>query len=345
MSKALNILLGLSTVILALLYFSQPKSGAPATVAPGSASADSAKAGASANDEYVLVAVSVGNAYWIDARDGFNDAARELGVRPVFTGPQGSDVKQQVDIIETAITRGVKGIIVVPAEPEAVIPSINKAIAAGIPVITQDTDSPKSQRHTFIGTGNFEAGRLGGELLAQEIGGKGEVAFLTIPGQWNLEERRRGYEAALAKFPEIKIVAVGNDQAEESQAAAQAKSILQAHPNLAGFGCVDAAGGAGAAVAVRDAGKKGKIKIIAMDRNEATLDFIEQGFIQASLAQRSYSMAYLGLKMLHDLNQGRIKMVPDWRKAKTCPLPATVDTGAVVITPANVTAFRHGKSS
>ncbi|MHC1767626.1 MAG: substrate-binding domain-containing protein [Verrucomicrobiia bacterium] len=340
MYKALSLLLGIAVAILVVLYMSSRKPADQATSSAGSPGASSA-APSSANDEYVLVAVSVGNAYWIDARDGFNDAARELGVRGVFTGPQGSDVKQQVDIIETAITRGVKGLIVVPAEPEAVIPVINRAIAAGIPVITQDTDSPKSQRYTFIGTGNFEAGRLGGELLAKEIGGKGEVAFLTVPGQWNLEERRRGYEAALANFPEIKIVAIGNDQVEESQAAAQAKSILQAHPNLAGFGCVDAAGGAGAAVAVRDAGKKGKLKIVAMDRNEATLDFIEQGYIQASLAQRSYSMAYLGLKMLYDLNHGRIKMVPDWRKAQTCPLPAFVDTGAVVITPENVQFFRH----
>ncbi len=337
MSKALNLLLAAATIVFAALYFSAtPKPGAPATETP-----PTIKTGGG-DEEYVLIAVSVGNAYWIDARDGFNDAAKDLGVRATFTGPQGSDVKQQVDLIDTAITRGVKGLIVVPAEPEAVIPSINRAIAAGIPVITQDTDSPKSQRYTFIGTGNFEAGRLGGELLAKEIGGQGEVAILTIPGQWNLEERRRGYEAAFAKYPAIKMVAIGNDQAEESQAAAQAKSILQAHPNLAGFGCVDAAGGAGAAVAVRDAGKKGKLKIIAMDRNEATLDFIQQGFIQASLAQRSYTMAYLGLQMLHDLNHGKIKMVADWRAAKTCPLPGLVDTGAVVITPENVPAFRHG---
>ncbi len=340
MSKALNILLAITTVILAALHFGRGKEAAPSPLGSGTPTPGG---GTHANDEYVLVAVSVGNAYWVDAREGFMDAAKDLGVRGVFTGPQGSDVKQQVDIIETAITRGVKGLIVVPAEPEAVIPSINRAIAAGIPVVTQDTDSPNSGRFTFIGTGNFEAGRLGGELLAREIGGKGEVAFLTVPGQWNLEERRRGYEAALAQHPAIKVVAIGNDQVEESQAAAQAKPILQAHPNLAGFGCVDAAGGAGAAVAVRDAGKKGKIKIVAMDRNEATLDFIEQGYIQASLAQRSYTMAYLGLRMLHDLNQDKIKMVADWRQAKTCPLPALVDTGAVVITAENARAFRHRK--
>ncbi|MBU6399578.1 MAG: substrate-binding domain-containing protein [Verrucomicrobia bacterium] len=337
-AKALNLLLAATVVILALLYVSAAKQPAHP---PGTAPATTPHPGA--EEEYVLIAVSVGNAYWIDARDGFNDAARDLGVRATFTGPQGSDVRQQVDLIDTSIGRGVRGIILVPAEPEAVIPAIDRAIAAGIPVITQDTDSPRSRRYTFIGTGNFQAGRQGGDLLARQIGGRGEVAILTIPGQWNLEERRRGYEAALAQYPGIKIVAVGNDQAEESQAAAEAKSILQAHPDLAGMGCVDAAGGVGAAVAVRDVGKQGVIKIIAMDRNEATLDFIEQGFIQASLAQRSYSMAYLGLQMLHDLNHGKIKMIADWRAAGTCPLPALVDTGAVIITPANVRHFRHAK--
>ena len=312
MSKALNLLLGLATLVLAILYFSsrkQPEATATSGAAPSKAAAD---------EEYVLIAVSVGNAYWIDARDGFNDAARNLGVQATFTGPQGSDVKQQVDLIETAITRGVKGLIVVPAEPEAVIPSINRAIAAGIPVITQDTDSPKSRR--YVHWDRQLRGRPAGRGIAGQRNWRPRRSgALDDPGQWNLEERRRGYEAALGKHPEIKIVAVGNDQAEESQAAAQAKSILQAHPNLAGFGCVDASGGAGAAVAVRDADKKGKIKIIAMDRNEATLDFVQQGFIQASLAQRSYTMSYLGLRMLHDLNHGRIKMVADWRAAKTCP--------------------------
>ena len=335
MSKALNIILAIATVVFAVLYLTARSATHKEPSAPVQPVTPAAE------EEYVFIAVSVGNAYWIDARDGVEDAAKALGVKGTFTGPQGSDVKQQVDIMETAITRGAKGIIVVPAEPEGVVPSINRAIDAGIPVITVDTDSPNSKRYTFIGTGIYAAGLFGGDLLAQEISGRGEVALLMIPGQWNLEERKRGYRDAVAKYPDIKIVAVGNDRAEEGQAAAEAKSILQAHPNLAGFGCVDAAGGAGAAVAVGDAGKGGTVKIIAMDRNDATLDLIKKGLIQASLAQRSYTMAYLAMQMLYDLNRDRIKMVADWRGAKTCPLPTLVDTGTVVITPENVNYFYH----
>lgn len=337
MSKALNILLAIAVVVFAVLYFTARSPAPDQAAAPVRTPA----AQPVEEEEYVFVGVSVGNAYWIDARDGFADAARGLGVNDTFTGPQGSQVKEQVDIIETAIARSVKGIVISPAEPEAVVPSINRAIDAGIPVITVDTDSPNSKRHTYIGTGNYEAGLIGGELLAREIGGSGEVAMLMIPGQWNLEERVRGYKDAFKKYPGIEIVAIGNDKAEEGQALAEAQSMMQAHPNLAGFGCVDAAGGAGAAVAVRDAGKKGKVKIIAMDRNDATLEFIEKGFIQASLAQRTYTMAYLGLQMLYDLNHNRIMMVGDWHAAGTCPLPTLVDTGTVVITPENVKYFYH----
>ncbi|MCF7708696.1 MAG: substrate-binding domain-containing protein [Verrucomicrobia bacterium] len=336
MSKALNFVLGVALIIIATLYFSTDRGG---KVRDTFEPRPDSKSGS--EEEYVLVAVSVGNAYWIDARDGFEDAAADLGVRATFTGPQGSDASKQVDIIETALARGVDGLIVVPAEPEAVKPAIDRAIAAGVPVITQDTDSPGSDRYTFIGTGNYEAGKLGGELLAEAVGYKGEVGLLTIPGQWNLEERLRGYEDALKDYEDIEVVAVGNDRAEEGRAAAEAQSMLQAHPDIAGFGCVDAAGGVGAAVAVRDAGKKGEIKIIAMDRNEATLDFIERGFIQSSLAQRSYTMSYLGLHLLHMLNHDKIKMVSDWEAAGVCPLPTSINTGVVVIDTNNVEYFRH----
>jgi len=326
MQKALSLILGIAAVVFAVLYFTA-KARPPA----GTGDTPSAATQGAQDEEYVMVGVSVGNAYWIDARSGVHDAGRDLGVKSTFTGPQGSDVKQQVDSLETAISRKAKGIILSPAEPEAVVPVINKAVAAGIPVITVDTDSPNSQRYCFIGTGNYQAGVIGGKLLAEAIGGKGKVGLLTIPGQWNLEERIRGYKDAFKDHPQIEIVKIGNDKAEESQAAAEAKSMLQANPDLAGFGCVDASGGVGAAVAVRDAGKKGVVKIIAMDRNDATLDFIKEGFIQASLAQRTYTMAYLATQMLYDLNHNRIKLVKDWRAARLRPPPAGRGPGGIAL--------------
>jgi ribose transport system substrate-binding protein len=125
-----------------------------------------------------------------------------------------------------------------------------------------------------------------------------------------------------------------------------ARSILQAYPNLAAFGCVDAAGGEGCAVAVKEANKVGKVKIIAMDRNETTLEFIEQGVIEASIAQRTYTMAYMGLQLLYDLAHNNMQLVSNWKDAKIIPLPRSVDTGTIIIDKTNVRAFRRsGRNS
>jgi ribose transport system substrate-binding protein len=291
------------------------------------------------NEEYIFIGVSVGTPYWVDARLGMEDKGRELGVKTDFRGPSGNDPNQQVKEFEQALARKPAGILVAPAS-NAIIPNINRATEQGIPVLCIDTDEKNSKRYTYIGTDNYNAGHQTGELLAKTIGGKGEVALLTIPGQSNLEMRTNGCKDALEKYPDITIVKIGNDMGFSSEAEKVARSILQAFPNLAGFGCVDASGGEGSAVAVQENGKTGKVKIIAMDRNETTLDYIEQGIIQASIAQRTYTMAFIGLQLLYDLKHNNIKLVNDWKDAGIIPLPEMIDTGTIIIDKANVKAFR-----
>jgi ribose transport system substrate-binding protein len=80
-----------------------------------------------------------------------------------------------------------------------------------------------------------------------------------------------------------------------------------------------------------------------MDRDEATLQFIQEGVIDASLAQRTYTMPYLALQMLYDLQNQRIRGMGDWRKVQVNPLPANVDTGSFVINKENVASFRRNK--
>jgi ribose/xylose/arabinose/galactoside ABC-type transport system permease subunit/ABC-type sugar transport system substrate-binding protein len=293
-----------------------------------------------ANEEYVFLGVSVGNPYWVDARLGLEDKAKMLGVKSELRGPTGGDPNQQVKELEQLIARKPAGILIAPAS-NALRPSIDRAIDEGIPVVCIDTDEPLSKRYTFIGTDNYNAGRQTGAMLAKAIGGKGEVALLMIPGQLNHEERARGCKDVLATFRDIKVVKIGNDQALATEAEKVARSILQAYPDLAAFGCVDAAGGEGCAVAVKESGKVGKVKIIAMDRNETTLEFIEQGIIEASIAQRTYAMAYLGVQLLYDLNHNNIQIVNNWKEAKVVPLPRNIDTGTIVIDKNNVRAFRR----
>ena len=326
--RAINVVLAIVIVILAVAKFG------------GGIHPTGGRGIAAKNQQYVMIAAATGAPYWIDSKAGLYDKAKELGVKAVFTGPQTVDVNQQIDAINRAIAQHVDGIIMVPMA-DSVTPAINKAIDAGIPVVCADADAPSSRRYTFVGTGNYQAGHQVGELLSKTLDGEGEVALIYIPGADNLAQRLNGCKDALKEFPGIKVVAIGNDQGSLTEGQKVCRTIMQAHPDLKGFGCVDAGGGQGAAVAVKEAGKIGKIHIVGMDRDEATLQFIEQGIIDASIGQRTYTMSYTALQLVYNLRNNQINMVRDWRKLGISPLPTLIDTGSFVITKDNVKEFYH----
>lgn len=299
------------------------------------------KAASGHKQKYVEISLATGLSYWIDGKQGLKDKAAELGVDQDFTGPTDASPNKQIDAINTAVAQGVSGIILVPASATALTPAINKAVEAGVPIVCVDTDAPGSKRFSFIGTGNYNAGLTGGERMGKVLNGKGKVAILTLPGQDNLNERVRGYRDALKKYPGIEVVAEGDTKSQPSVAQTVCRNLLQAYPDLSAFGCVEAAGGPAAAVAVKEAGKVGKVKIVSMDRDEPTLQSIEEGVIDSTVAQRSYMMSYTALQMLYNLKNDQVKLVKDWKSAKINPLPPSVDTGSFLITKENVSQFHH----
>src|SRR6266566_1648563 len=157
-------------------------------------------------ENYVLISVNVKVPYWQSAGAGFSQAGQQLGVAYSFTGPDSYDLAAERAELDSAIQKKPSGILISVADPNAVKDDIDRAIAAGIPVITVDSDAPASKRLFFIGTNNFQAGVAGGKRLAQELKSKGNVAVFTMPSQPNLNERLRGYLDALGGYPQIKVV-------------------------------------------------------------------------------------------------------------------------------------------
>ena len=153
---------------------------------------------AAADETYVEVLALTNLPYFIDHRLGLEFAGKELGVKTKFVGPVDYDMTAMVNTLEQTIAEKPAGILVVGFDP-ALKPSIDKAADAGIPVVTLDAEVYGSKRLTFLGTGNVNAGHVGAQLLAKEIGGKGKVAILTKVGQSNLEERIQGYKDEFAK--------------------------------------------------------------------------------------------------------------------------------------------------
>jgi ribose transport system substrate-binding protein len=108
---------------------------------------------------------------------------------------------------------------------------------------------------------------------------------------------------------------------------------------LAGIACVEAAGGTGAATAVREARKVGQVKIVAMDRGNDVLELIKEGVISASIAQQTALMPFYATQILYNLNNHSVPITSDNNKAGITGAPAVVDTGVIVVDQSNYQYF------
>lgn len=289
--------------------------------------------------EYVFLSVVTQVPFWADHRKGLDAAAAALGVKTTFTGPLDFDTAGQARQLDELIARKPAGILIFPGDAAALAGGIDRAAEAGIPVAMIIGDVPQSKRVIHLGISNFEAGKVGAEMLAQAIGGKGKVLLGTFPAP-SVLERVEGYKSVFKeKYPEIIVADVVNDKADPAFAPTAYAQALQAHPDVVGIGGTDGDSGKAAAIAVSEAGKKGQIKIIAMDRNPDMLPYIEDGTIAGTVAQKSYVESFLAVHMLHWLNTNSMKVVIDANAVGINPLPEQVVTGVMKVTKENVAAF------
>jgi ribose transport system substrate-binding protein len=232
------------------------------------------------------------------------------------------------------------GILISVADAGTVKDSIDKAITAGIPVITIDSDAPASKRLLFIGTNNYQAGVTGGKRLAQELKGKGTVVVFTMPTQPNLKERLRGYQDAL-EGSQIKLAHIVDIKGDPREAFDTTTQFIanDKKEHIDAFVCLEALSGKEVANVLNSNGIKGKT-IIAMDTDPDTLQWIQKGVIAATISQKPYTMAYVGLKMLDELHHSGLKNLDsDWTHHNFAPVPAFVDTGSALVDKSNVDAF------
>lgn len=299
--------------------------------------------GGSAHDPtelYFLVTVSTKIPYWQAASAGFSKAADDLKVKYDFVGPETYDVEAERQEFSKAVReKKATGILVSAADSEALKPEIDNAVAQGIPVITLDADSPTSKRLMFIGTDNYEAGRRGGAVLARQLQGKGNVVVFSILEQANLRERWHGYEDALKTSPGIKVVETVNVKGDPRIAFDRTTEYIEKKLPVDAFVCLEAQACPEVADVLDRKQVKGKV-VLAMDTDPRTLEWIQKGMIAATLAQRPYTMAYFGLKVLDMVyHQKPPSLLVNFGEDTRSPFPGFIDTGATLVDKSNVDAF------
>ena len=299
--------------------------------------------GLSANDEYIFV-LCLGNIEYFNAHKyEWKKLGEMFKVKTTVMGPAEFDLPATVATMDQAIAKKPKGIVLFGVDP-TLDPSINKAIAAGIPVSVIIGDQPGSKRMTYVGSFGQDLGYLGGKKLAEALGGKGKVAILTIPGyaQWDIREE--GYRRAFKEYPGIQVVAVGDTKADTVTAIQTAKDILVRFPDLAGFVGCDSTAAIGAATAVEELKMVGKVKIIGMDRNSDILQKIKDGVLLATVAQNDASMMYWAFLSLISRNQYRPMLSSDNEKAGAILEPNMIYLPPNLITKDNMEYYLKANS-
>lgn len=293
-----------------------------------------------AEETYILVSANVKVPYWQNAEAGLFAAARELKVKAQVLGPDTYDPQAEKQALQDAIRQRPAGIMISATDPALLKPEIDQAIAQGIPLITIDSDAPDTDRLLFVGTNNYQAGLVGGRMLAEHVKGKANVVFFTMPEQANLRERLDGYRTAFAEHSGMKVVEVVDIKGDPRIAFDAAKQIVeQRRQEVDAFVCLEALAGKEVAEILNRFEVKDKV-VMAMDTDEATLEWIRRGVILATIAQKPYTMSYYGLKILDDLHHHPLDdMKKNWAQETFARIPRFVDTGATLIDRQNVDAF------
>jgi ribose transport system substrate-binding protein len=237
------------------------------------------------------------NPFWIPVKNGALKAAEELKPYNCTVDWINAGAQHTTDVfgqaVEAAVAQGYDAIATIAGD-SGMVNYINKAVAAGIPVatFTNETNSP-NMRLFFVGVDVYQQGKVAGETMAKLLGNKGKVAIIT--GLFSVEGhelRRKGFEEALAKnAPNVKIVGRVENNDKGDIAYRQAQDFMNANPDLSGI-FITAGGPFGAAKAVQEAGKSGKIHVVCYDFVDETMEYVKNGAIDATIGQDPYAQGH-----------------------------------------------------
>ncbi len=290
---------------------------------------------------FYLVTVNSALPYWQAGASGFNHAAAQYKVTAKVVGPDNYDPQAELAELTKVVAAKPAGILISVADAAVLQPEIDAAISANIPVITVDSDAPASRRLYFIGTNNLEAGQLGGKRLIEKMNGKGNLIVYTIAGQPNTEDRLKGLKDALSAKPEIKIVDVIDIKGDPRAAFDKTQQTLAetGAKKVDAYICLESASGKMVSDAIKRANATDRV-LVAFDVNQDTLDGIKGGTIDSTIAQKPYTMGWVGLKALDEIFHAPPQQLgKDYSVDSFSPYPVFVDTGTSLVDKNNVDLY------
>lgn len=293
---------------------------------------------------YYYVAPGQGQPYCYDMHLGFKYAAEKLGVEIIRQGSDDWNSQVACEALEQLIAKKPAGVVSV-AWDAAMNPGIVKAQEAGIPIIIVEAESGELG-DLYIGLDNVEAGRETARELIRFGGNSGKLLVIGNWGSTNIDQKFQGLKESLAGTG-WEIVGDQDGDCEATASLRAAKDLLNNHPEATAFVGLDSACGAAIGTAMEELGMKpDRLVVIAADREDAMLEYIKSGHVNAALTNRTAMMCYLAVQFLEMITKYGFDAIPvtgDNKAAGISVYPPAIYTANVVITKENVDHFDHGQ--
>jgi ribose transport system substrate-binding protein len=279
-----------------------------------------------------VIPKATSHVFWQSIHAGAEKAARETGVKIIWRGPiREDDRDSQVSEVEGFISRGVSGIVLAPLDEAALVGPVVSASRAKIPVVIIDSGLKGEDYVSFVATDNEKGGRLGGEHLAQTLGGQGKVVLLRYAeGSDSTHKREEGFLAAMKASPGIEVLSsnqYGGADVEGAYKKSEALLSVYKKPGgglgVDGIFCPNESTTMAMLKVLQDNGWAGKVRFVGFDASDTLVKGMRDGHLDGLVLQDPVKMGYLGVKAMVSHIKGET-------------VERRVDTGVQVVTPKNM---------
>jgi ribose transport system substrate-binding protein len=267
-----------------------------------------------------------GDQFYVTMQCGAQEAARAAGATLEVAAPDEFDASLQTPVVNAVVAKKPDAILVAPTDTKAMIPPLTQAKAAGIKLVFVDTTTENGAElaESEIASDNEEGGREAARALARLTGGKGSVFVVNVkPGISTTDARAKGFEEEIKKTPGLNYIGQEYSNDKPEIAAAKTTAALAAHPDLVGVFGTNLFSAEGAATGLRSAGASQKVKVVGFDAGPKQVQDLEQGIVQALIAQKPADIGKAGVEQAIAALKGE-------------PVQKKIGTGFVVVTKDNM---------
>jgi ribose transport system substrate-binding protein len=284
--------------------------------------------GGDAERQYKLTLIQgvKGDQFYVTMQCGAQEAAAAAGATLDVTAPDEFDASLQTPVVNAVVAKKPDAILIAPTDTQAMIPPLTQAKAAGIKLVFVDTTTENGAElaESEIASDNEEGGREAARSLAELTGGKGSVLVINVkPGISTTDARAKGFEEEIKKTPGLKYIGQEYSNDKPEVAASKATAALAAHPDLVGIFGTNLFSAEGAATGLRSAGASKDVKIVGFDAGPKQVEDLEQGIVQALIAQKPADIGKAGVEQAVAALKGE-------------PTQKKIGTGFVVVTKENM---------